>query len=749
MNTSQHKKSKSPSWSRTLAITLGTFAFATLASAFQSTHSSSIEGNSELKSVAYGNGIYTAVGASGSIYTSVDAEVWTAVEKQTEATLHAVSYGAGHFVAVGGKGVVLVSDTGQSWEMKASGTAKTLLDVKYGDGKFVAGGEAGVVITSENAMDWSAEASGSAKTIVSIAYGEGKFVAVAVAEAFHQTKANMEQESEVLVSVDAGATWEIEADAEARSVAYAAGEFYIYGRSVVDGTVEATLRTSADATTWVYADLVAELDIGLILGEAESNLNLFVELSGYAKASGFAMAESETEAVILLGSNIAVKAKAVIDSLWAEAESDHDASLRLNGAAHGHAGFVVVGEGGLILHSEDGEEWTSKTSAEAEANIQASAQINDKVIAVGSVSAKASIHSSTSGESWSGQSFEGEATLRGIVEHEGTIVAVGSKKTGEGSIEAAIMVSGDGETFTEVDLSGQSSVSLNAVAYGSGKFVAVHSGTKIMVSADSEIWTEESTGLEAEAEAEAELHAVIYADGKFVAVGENGLVIISADGEAWARVESEVEASLTSVTYAKGVYVAVGANGTITTSTDAEEWHNDIAIEGETFLSVDFVNENYIAVGANGVVYTSLDAHTWVRQEIESDAKITGSAYVDGKYVFTTEASGSLTVEGSLMLNSEPSDGGFHKSVWLGAYAQLATDWYFHPEHGFLFMTGENEQTIKMYHLKLDAWVSTSASIYPYMFSHSSEHDWILYIEGSGGELYFDLTTETEFSISN
>ncbi len=287
------------------------------------------------------------------------------------------------------------------------------------------------------------------------------------------------------------------------------------------------------------------------------------------------------------------------------------------------------------------------------------------------------------------------------------------------------------------------------MACGEGKFVAVHSGTKIMVSADSETWTEESTGLEAEVEAEAQLHAVIYAEGKFVAVGENGLVITSADGEVWARAENEIEASLTSVAYSKGVYVAVGANGTITTSTDGEQWNSSVEIEGETFLSVDFVNENYIAVGANGAIYTSLDAETWVRQNIESDAKITGSAYVEGKYVFTTEASGSLTVEGSLLLNTEPGDGGFNNSVWLGAYAHLAADWYFHPEHGFLFLTGENEQAVIIYNLKLNAWVSTSAAIYPYMFSFSSEHDWILYIEGSGGELYFDLSTQTEFSAGN
>ncbi len=70
----------------------------------------------ELNSVAYGNGVFVAVGYDGVILASNDTESWT---KQTfpssNAILWRVTFARGRFVAVGG-GASIVSDDGWNWE---------------------------------------------------------------------------------------------------------------------------------------------------------------------------------------------------------------------------------------------------------------------------------------------------------------------------------------------------------------------------------------------------------------------------------------------------------------------------------------------------------------------------------------------------------------------------------------------------------------------------------------------------------
>ena len=705
---------------------------------FESAAGSHIHGKSELHSVAYGNGVYTAVGASGSILVSTDAVTWSEAETETEATLRAVTHGAGHFVAVGGKGLILVSETGQTWEARASGSTHTLLDIKYGDGGFVAVGEGGVVVTSENALDWSAEASGTAKAIVSLAHGNGKFVAVAASETAARLETHLEREVEILVSSDAGVNWQIDADPEqsAEAVVFVDGEFILYGRKKSGGEVETSMRTSVDASVWV--SLGAQLEG--ILADIGARAELLAAISGRVEASGFAAAENGAKAILVTGASIAVKTKGIAGSLWTEAEFDTgaDSILRLNGAAHGTAGFVVVGEGGLVLHSGDGEEWTARTSAEAEARVNASAHAVAGIVAVGSTGGKASLHTSVDGSTWTTTRFESEADLRAVVEAEGKIVAVGSHKEADGHIGAAVFVSTDGETFAEIDLSGEGSVSLHGAVHGVGTFVAVHSESTVMVSADAESWSKVETGIEAETEAEAALHGVVFAEGRFVAVGDGGVILESADGQAWSRVEAGVEASLRTVTHANGVFVAAGTEGEVAVSFDGETWGSATVADGETILAVEYVNGNYVAVGTGGSVHTSLDAQVWTRQEIESDATLKGIAYADGEFHFVTEASGSLSAKARLFLNSAATAEGFAESVWFGLHHAFEGGVEYHAEHGFLFAAGENEQSVLIFHYEMDAWLRTGASFYPFVYKHGEDGGWLFYIEGSG-DTYFDF----------
>src|SRR6266511_839974 len=82
--------------------------------------------NSSLSAVAYGNGMFVAVGDAGTVVTSPDGVTWTPQNSVSNAWLLGidVSYGNGTFVAVGNScstedpvcdGVIVMSIDGTNW----------------------------------------------------------------------------------------------------------------------------------------------------------------------------------------------------------------------------------------------------------------------------------------------------------------------------------------------------------------------------------------------------------------------------------------------------------------------------------------------------------------------------------------------------------------------------------------------------------------------------------------------------------
>jgi hypothetical protein len=103
--------------------------------------------------VTYGNGTFVAVGDGGTILTSPDVASWTQRTSGGQ-SLYGVAYGKGLFVAVGGysdpwssASVILTSPDGASWTQRTSG-GNALFGVTYGNGLFVVVGMYGTILTS-------------------------------------------------------------------------------------------------------------------------------------------------------------------------------------------------------------------------------------------------------------------------------------------------------------------------------------------------------------------------------------------------------------------------------------------------------------------------------------------------------------------------------------------------------------------------------------------------------------------------
>lgn len=123
--------------------------------------------------LAYGNGMYVAVGANASsavvAASSPDGITWTA---RVNNAGNSVAFGAGVFVSVTTGGVRTSSD-GITW---AVGTipAGSWASVVYGGGLFVATGS-GIIATSPDGITWTSR-SGGAASGRSATYGAGRFV---------------------------------------------------------------------------------------------------------------------------------------------------------------------------------------------------------------------------------------------------------------------------------------------------------------------------------------------------------------------------------------------------------------------------------------------------------------------------------------------------------------------------------------------------------------------------------------------
>lgn len=200
------------------------------------------EGSGALGDVAYGNGIFVAVGHSpvGTILYSNYGKSWSAAADNAFSTsqLSGLTFGEGLFVATGSGGEILVSPDGSNWARpEDTGTTATLSCAVYGNGRFVAAGTGGTVVVSDDAITWSEHSSPTANWIRGLAYHDGLYVAVGL--------------NGVIMSSSDGKTWVESPDsgtyASIPSVTYGAGKFV-----AADKTGQ--ILTSVDGKNWLLAD---------------------------------------------------------------------------------------------------------------------------------------------------------------------------------------------------------------------------------------------------------------------------------------------------------------------------------------------------------------------------------------------------------------------------------------------------------------------------------------------------------------
>eukprot|EP01035_Chromulina_nebulosa_P009166 gene9166-12383_t len=240
----------------------------------------SLPASSQWKDVAFGNGLYVAVGLDATIATSPDGATWTIRRQSTaQANLNGVEFANGQFVAVGmgspsrlGAALILTSTDGLNWSMVDT-VAETinaqLLDVTYGGGTWVVVAFGGTkALSSSDGRTWTQRAMPGSAIPAKVAYGAGRFVASGSGNT-------------ALTSTD-GITWTNPTVAATTStilegVAFGSGKFVLTGR---DSNFNAVVFTSADGTSWTQSNAITGASGGIGFNRVGASPSGFVAAGG-------------------------------------------------------------------------------------------------------------------------------------------------------------------------------------------------------------------------------------------------------------------------------------------------------------------------------------------------------------------------------------------------------------------------------------------------------------------------------------
>jgi len=142
--------------------------------------------------VAYGDGLWVAVGQSGEIQVSSDGVTWIRHNIAGETNwLYGVAYGNGLWVAVGYLSIYTSPD-GISWQKQTPGTGGGVVpdaeyqDVAYGDGTFVVVGNEEIQ-TSTDGETWYLRYQGFGDNLKACTFGNGVWVAVGNTSAIYRS----------------------------------------------------------------------------------------------------------------------------------------------------------------------------------------------------------------------------------------------------------------------------------------------------------------------------------------------------------------------------------------------------------------------------------------------------------------------------------------------------------------------------------------------------------------------------------
>jgi hypothetical protein len=499
-----------------------------------------------LLSIAYGNGMFVAVGAG--TWTSSDATNWV---QQNPMYWNKIIFTNSMFLAVGNAGAIATSTSGSNWVFKSSGTTVPLNDITWANGLYVVAGgyyTNSALLTSSDATTWS-NRTFTSDELYGVAYGSGRFVAIG--DDFYPSSFVS------LTSVD-GVNWMRSASntpAYSYGIAFRNGTFVLAG----DG-----LWSSPDGVVWTnrYAEfpnsfysVTACPDLFVALGNAGSIVTSVDGTNWIRRSSGTWL------------------------SLYALAASSNT--------------VLAVGGRGATLLCSNNATWTYRNVG-ASTSMTSVVYAEGRFVATGNIGAAPAIFQSSDGVEWTSQTQPG-SYLGAIAFAEGQFVVVGGDGYGNSGFirTSSNAVDWIGRSVPTTD-------SLGRICHGNGLFVAAGGRGVILTSADrGATWMQRISGISNG------IYGLSWAGGLFVAADTYGTILTSSNGIAWTARQINGFSTIYDVAFGNGVFVGVGGEG-ILTSSNAIDWiYRPRVFAWDRLNAVLWVNDSFLIAGEWGILLQS------------------------------------------------------------------------------------------------------------------------------------------------
>ena len=283
-----------------------------------------------------------------------------------------------------------------------------------------------------------------------------------------------------------------------------------------------------------------------------------------------------------------------------ESKKDFTMYPALNGVAFGSGRFVVVGDEGVILVSEDGVKWHQVPSG-VQKDLVDIVYTGAYFVAPRSDS---TILLSKDGLRWQPIALDGFYELNSARHINGRTYVLGA--------EGGLFVSTDGRNWERIYLGPDEK--LLDIAYGKGIYVLLGERS-LFVSSDGVRWTKSPLPPELTTNPRLQFYNVVYFRGEFIinfSLGPEEFFLKSKDGRTWGIHRTGFE-TLWSVAYGNGVFVGVGDRGTILVSPDGERWTPaESGTWADLYEAVYLEGKNhFVAYGEGDILLISPDGRRW------------------------------------------------------------------------------------------------------------------------------------------
>ncbi len=520
--------------------------------------------------IAYGNGIFVAVGYGGVTMTSSNGISWTVQNSIEKPHIYDLAFGNGRFVAVQAvpnPGTNLLSTDGISW---AEADAPIRFEgIGFANGQFVGGGYTGSefrIYSSPDGTGWTRHGS-LPGNITQVIYADGQYLACGYSGRFYSS-ADLEE-------------WRV-SDTGTGFACY--GLCYGNGQYVSVGTFAGVL-VSTNGSNWNQKVV-----------DAGGDYNDIVYVGGrfvaVGKVSQYLVSED--------GVN------------WSGGVIPHTPGIAFsyNGIAFGDGVFVAVGSRGAVSTSSNGVDWVLRSRGTIE-DLFSVTYTGREWTAAGWLQ---EVITSSNGVDWitlrNQQPFWfSEINYANGYYHASLGIVIDSSTNGANWTESLLPVE-PGER-----------AGINGYAYGSDRWVGVGIGGNIWTSENAYHWTRQQSGVGLD------LNSVTFANGQFVAVGTQGQIITSTNGLSWSRSVSATTIHLNSVAHGNGIFVAVGVEGTALRSPDGVNWNIGNTGVPVVLTDVAYGAGYFVAVGTFGAVFTSTNGSDWTLQDSGTSQTLFSVAY--------------------------------------------------------------------------------------------------------------------------